>query len=170
MAYIARRKRFDQQLHGAIKSARFAPAARERADALVAQEMSDKVVDPNEDRSLAAGTTSRRERHFLAYDPAPALRRLMVPVLALNGSLDVQVPARENLAAIRHALAGNPRATIVELPGMNHLLQEAKSGAANEYNGIEQAMSPRALALVCDRVERWSGPPGSGQVAPPAAH
>jgi len=168
--YIARRKRFDQRLYDTINAADSARAARERADALVAQGVRDKVVDPNEARSLAADTTSRWERYFLAYDPAPALRKLTVPVLALNGSLDVQVPARENLAAMRRALAANPRATIVELRGMNHLLQDATSGAPDEYNGIEETMSPRALALVCDWVKRWSGPPGSGQVAQTAAH
>src|SRR6185437_9774340 len=93
--------RFDQRLYDTINAADSARAARERADALVAQGERDKVVDTNEARSLAADTTSRWERYFLAYDPAPALRKLTVPVLALNGSLDVQVPARENLAAMR---------------------------------------------------------------------
>lgn len=77
-----------------------------------------------------------------------------MPVLVLNGSLDLQVPAREDLAAMHEALAHNPRATIVELSGMNHLLQDAKTGAPNEYDGIEETMSPRALALICDWVKR----------------
>ena len=34
-------------------------------------------------------------RWFLRYDPAPALRATRVPVLALNGGLDLQVPADE---------------------------------------------------------------------------
>lgn len=160
--YIARRKAFDQRLYDAIIAAPSSLAARQRADALVAQGVKDKVVDPNEAQSLAADTTSHWERYFLAYDPAPALRRLTVPVLVLNGSLDLQVPARENLAAMRQALAHNPRATIVEMPGMNHLLQDAKTGAPNEYNDIEETMSPRALALICDWVKRWSGSPGKG--------
>src|SRR5690606_32585342 len=32
-------------------------------------------------------------RYFLRYDPVPNLARIEVPVLALSGSLDVQVPA-----------------------------------------------------------------------------
>ena len=156
-SYIARRKVFDQHLYDAIVAAPSAQAARARADVLVAQGVRDKVVDPNEAKTLAADTTSRWERYFLAYDPAPALRRLKVPVLVLNGSLDLQVPAREDLAAMRKALAHNPRATIVELLGMNHLLQDAKTGAPNEYDGIEETMSPKALTLICDWVKRWSG-------------
>ena len=68
----------------------------------------------------------------------------------LNGSLDVQVPARENLAAAREALKNNPQATIIELPGMNHLLQDAKTGAPNEYGDIEETVSPAALEVITD--------------------
>jgi uncharacterized protein len=160
--YIARRKLFDQNLYDAIIAAPTAQAARERADILVAQGIKDKVVDPNEAQSLASDSTSPWERYFLAYDPAPTLRKLTVPVLAINGSLDLQVPAREDLAVMRQALAHNPHATIVEMPGMNHLLQDAKTGAPNEYNGIEETMSPRALNLICDWVKRWGGLPRKG--------
>src|SRR5262245_15362692 len=43
-------------------------------------------------------------RHFLDYDPRPALRKVTCPVLALNGEKDVQVPANVNLQAIAAAL------------------------------------------------------------------
>jgi hypothetical protein len=72
--------------------------------------------------------------------------------LALNGSLDVQVPPKEDLAAIGHALKANRDATIVELPGMNHLLQDARTGAPSEYNDIEETISPVALKLISDWV------------------
>jgi pimeloyl-ACP methyl ester carboxylesterase len=71
-----------------------------------------------------------------------------VPVLVLNGSLDVPAPAKENLASARQALKNNPKATVVELPGMNHLLQDAKTVAPNEYNDIEETMSPAALKTI----------------------
>lgn len=73
-----------------------------------------------------------------------------MPVLVLNGSLDVQVPAKENLAAAREALRNNSTATVIELPGMNHLLQDARTGAPSEYNDIEETMSPAALKLITD--------------------
>ena len=34
---------------------------------------------------------------FVRLDPREALRRVKCPVLALNGSLDLQVPPKENL-------------------------------------------------------------------------
>jgi uncharacterized protein len=148
--YIARRKVFDQELYTAILSAPSELAALERAKALVAEGVAEKIVDANEAETLPKDDTMPWERYFLAYDPAPTLARLTVPVLALNGSLDVQVPAKENLAAAREALKKNSKATVMELAGMNHLLQDAKTGAPSEYNDIEETMSPTALKIITD--------------------
>lgn len=152
--YIARRRLFDQELYSAILSAPSESAALDRAKALVARGVADKLVDANEAESLPKDDTSRWERHFLAYDPAPTLARLTVPVLVLNGSLDVQVPAKENLDAARQALKNNSHATVMELRGMNHLLQDAKTGAPSEYNDIEETMSPTALKIITDWLSR----------------
>ena len=89
-------------------------------------------------------------RFFLAYDPAPTLRQVKCPVLALNGSLDLQVPPKEDLAAIKAALAANPHATVEELPGLNHLFQTAKTGGPGEYGEIEETIAPAALAVIGD--------------------
>ena len=78
----------------------------------------------------------------MRYDPAPALRATRVPVLALNGALDLQVPADENLAGIERALraGGNRDVTVEKLPGLNHLFQPARTGAPSEYSEIEETM------------------------------
>jgi len=62
-------------------------------------------------------------RFFLSYDPAPALRKVTCPVLALNGEKDVQVPPKVNLPAIRRALeeGGNRHFEVEELPGLLRL-------------------------------------------------
>ncbi len=146
--YISKRKVFDQKLFEAMMAAPSEAAALASAKGLVAAGVADKTIDPAEADSLPEDVSRPWERYFLAYDPAPALRKLTVPVLALNGSLDVQVQAEENLAAIRTALKANPNATIRELPGMNHLLQTAGTGAPSEYNDIEETMSPAALDLI----------------------
>ena len=84
---------------------------------------------------------------FIKYDPVPMLKKVQCPVLALNGSKDLQVPPFENLAAIREAFAesGNKKLTAVELPGLNHLFQEITTGSPAEYAKIEQTFSPKAL-------------------------
>jgi fermentation-respiration switch protein FrsA (DUF1100 family) len=92
-------------------------------------------------------------RYFLTHDPAPVLRRVQVPVLALNGALDRQVPAAENLGAIRAALAAgrNRDHTETTLAGLNHLFQTAGTGLPNEYGVIEETVAPAAL----DAVTAW---------------
>jgi fermentation-respiration switch protein FrsA (DUF1100 family) len=97
--------------------------------------------------------TSPWFRYFLTYDPATALRKVTCPVLAINGSLDKQVLADQNLPAIHKALqeAGNKHAEIDELPGLNHLFQTAKNGAPSEYAQIEETMSPLAL----EKIAAW---------------
>lgn len=91
-------------------------------------------------------------RYFLTYDPAPTLTQVHCPVLALDGSLDLQVPPSENLAAIGAALkaGGNADVTTTELPGLNHLFQRAKTGAPSEYGQIEETLAPVLLATVGD--------------------
>ncbi len=89
-------------------------------------------------------------QYFMKYDPVPNWQAIRVPLLAINGSLDLQVPAEANLAAIREATRGNPDATIVELPGLNHLFQTAATGALGEYATIEETFAPAALELIGD--------------------
>ncbi len=87
-------------------------------------------------------------RSFLAYDPAPALVALDIPVLALVGSLDLQVSAEENIPALDDALAANPAATVMELAGLNHLFQTATTGAVSEYAWIEETFAPSAIDII----------------------
>jgi fermentation-respiration switch protein FrsA (DUF1100 family) len=92
-------------------------------------------------------------RHFLSYDPRPTLEQVTVPVLAINGEKDLQVPAEINLTEIAAALerGGNPDATALMLPGLNHLFQEADTGSPSEYAQIPETMNPAAL----DAVSSW---------------
>jgi len=86
-------------------------------------------------------------KYFIQYDPAPTLEKVKCPVLALDGSKDLQVPPEIDLAAIKTALekGGNKEVTTVELPNLNHLFQECKTGSPSEYATIEQTFSPLAL-------------------------
>ena len=94
--------------------------------------------------------TSPWFRYFIAYDPAPALRRVTCPVLALDGSKDLQVPPQENLAAIRTALTagGNTHIQTIEFPNLNHLFQTATTGSPSEYATIEETIAPVVLTTI----------------------
>jgi len=89
---------------------------------------------------------------FIRSDPAPVLDKVRVPVLAINGGLDMQVPAAGNLPAIKAALAGDADVTTLELPGLNHLLQMSKTGSPDEYATIEETIDPAALKIITDWV------------------
>jgi pimeloyl-ACP methyl ester carboxylesterase len=94
-------------------------------------------------------------RTFLTLDPRTFLSRVEVPVLALNGARDWQVPPSANLPEMRKALAhDHGGVTVQEMPGLNHLFQTAKTGSPTEYAEIEETMSPAVLTLVSDWIAR----------------
>jgi pimeloyl-ACP methyl ester carboxylesterase len=86
-------------------------------------------------------------QYFIKYDPSIILQKVKCPVLALNGSNDLQVPAKINLDAIKKGLekGGNKKVTAIEIPKLNHLFQESETGSLMEYDKIEQTFSPIAL-------------------------
>ncbi len=92
-------------------------------------------------------------RYFIKFNPDHYLSKIKIPVLALNGSKDFQVPAKDNLAAIKKSLtkAGNKNFEIAEMEGLNHLFQECKTGAFSEYADIEQTISPKVL----EKMSSW---------------
>jgi len=91
--------------------------------------------------------------YFIKYNPKLALEKVKCPVLALNGEKDLQVPPKENLAAIKNALhkGGNKNVTTKELLNLNHLFQESETGAPAEYGTIEQTFAPIAL----EEIKNW---------------
>jgi pimeloyl-ACP methyl ester carboxylesterase len=91
-------------------------------------------------------------RFFLTYDPAPTLARVRVPILAISGELDLQVPPKQNVPVMRRVLeeSGNPDYTVEVLPGLNHLFQTATTGLPAEYANIEETIAPAALQLISD--------------------
>lgn len=88
--------------------------------------------------------------YFLQYKPTENWSRIKIPVLALNGSLDLQVSAKPNLEAIKIALtkAGNKHFKTEEIAGLNHLFQTAKTGSVEEYGEITETISPKILDIV----------------------
>jgi pimeloyl-ACP methyl ester carboxylesterase len=91
-------------------------------------------------------------RYFVMFDPQPVLKHVKVPVLALNGELDLQVAWKENLDLIGAGLkaGGNQDVTIKAFPKLNHLFQTSQTGQLSEYQKIEETMSPEVLKTVSD--------------------
>jgi uncharacterized protein len=80
----------------------------------------------------------RQQSYF--YDPAPTLRQLAVPVLALFGELDNNIVAEKNRAAWETALkaGGHRDYTLRILPNANHLQWEAKTGSNAEMASLQR--------------------------------
>jgi uncharacterized protein len=140
-----------------LQNALYAAASVEGDDAAVEMRLGAALTDdmlaaagagPGAREALLAQARNPWFRYFVRYDPAPVLARIRVPVLAINGSLDRQVLPAENLAGIRAAMAGNRDLTVIELPGLNHLFQTARTGAVGEYAEIEETMAPVALETI----------------------
>jgi pimeloyl-ACP methyl ester carboxylesterase len=84
----------------------------------------------------------RTMRAFYFYDPAPTLRRLRTPTLAMFGELDNNILAEKNRAAWEAALkdAGNRDYTLVILPKANHAQWEARIGSNAEMKSLQRAV------------------------------
>ena len=89
-------------------------------------------------------------RFFLSYDPAPNWMLLRCPTLAIWGGNDVQVLPHLNLQKIERALARNSKvdATLSIIPELNHMLQTSETGLPEEYEKIEETISPIALNTI----------------------
>lgn len=86
---------------------------------------------------------------FIQQDPTPWLKKTRCPVLALNGSLDCQVVAAQNLPAIGRLLR-HPDSKTIELPGLNHLFQNAPTGNPLEYGLLDETFDPATLGIISD--------------------
>jgi len=63
--------------------------------------------------------------------------------MALNGTKDIQVDCRTNLAALRKGL-GETNVIKAE-DGLNHLFQHCTTGEVSEYKQIEETFSPAVI-------------------------
>lgn len=98
-------------------------------------------------------------RNLLSIDPGVFLRKVQVPLLAINGKKDVQVAYQENLDAIHSALneGGNSQVTTKAFDDLNHLFQKCKTGATSEYGTIDETFNPAALNAVSTWIRKTCG-------------
>lgn len=92
-------------------------------------------------------------KYFLAFNPQTYLSKVKCPLLAINGTLDMQVSSESNLKGIKESMikAGNKNFEIFPIKNLNHLLQLAKTGSLAEYAQLEETVNPQAL----DKVAVW---------------
>jgi pimeloyl-ACP methyl ester carboxylesterase len=147
---VARTLAFNKQTYAIVREEKDPAALEAKLNELVRSTSTGAALPPAAVQAQVHMLISPWFRYFLDYDPVPALRKNMCPVLALNGEKDLQVPPKENLAKIRQALedSGNKDFQTTELPGLNHLFQHCPTGTPTEYGGIEETLAPEALEAI----------------------
>ncbi len=105
---------------------------------------------------------ARWHREYLAFDPAPALARIRVPVLAVTGGKDIQVDPGD-LAAIADAVAGPVE--VRRIPDLTHVLRRDPSAPSlSAYRKLlRRPTDPEVLDLVAHWVSRNAPPPGTAR-------
>jgi pimeloyl-ACP methyl ester carboxylesterase len=131
-----------------------------RTDAVRAQRKNlSKIMASADDviRVQGARVNARWVRDFVGYDPAPALKQLTVPVLAITGGHDLQVPP-DDVAAIGR-LVGGPFEGHV-LGDLSHMLRPdpGSLGPRGYRRAARLPVSPEVLGLITAWVTRtWGG-------------
>ena len=89
-------------------------------------------------------------KHFVTLDVRPLLGGINCPVLALNGTKDMQVEAESNLGALRSGLPDNPCNKFETVEGVNHMFQHCQTGMTTEYRDIEETFAPEVLETLVE--------------------
>lgn len=100
--------------------------------------------------AMAQTLSSNWWKYFAAYNPQPTLQKVKCPVLAINGSADIQVPAAANLNGIEKSLkkGGNKHFTTKQFEGLNHLFQKCTKCTVPEYGELETTIEPAVLETI----------------------
>ncbi|GAB4165516.1 MAG: hypothetical protein Tsb0033_27300 [Winogradskyella sp.] len=89
---------------------------------------------------------------FLYYDPSKDLEKFKVPVLALFGGLDFQVPIHQNKDRMENALLkSGTEYQFRTFDSANHFFQKATTGSRDEYEILEK----RFVDGFLDTISSW---------------
>jgi alpha/beta superfamily hydrolase len=131
-----------------------------RTDAVRAQQKNQaRIVASDDDVMRLQGTkvAARWARDFIAYDPAPVLRQIAVPVLAVTGGHDLQVPP-EDIETIGTLVQGPYTGRVAG--DLSHLLRPdpGRKGLAGYPRSVREPVSPEVLGLITGWVSCHWGP------------
>lgn len=115
-----------------------------------------------EETFVEGGLKQAMSTEFLSiirHDPQQFYPKIKCPVLALNGSRDIQVLPELNLKGWENGLkqAGNHRITTRSFEGLNHLFQHCKACTVPEYGQITETISPEVLDVITSWVQQQTG-------------
>jgi len=143
---------------------RMPPAARlvlrlMRTDAVKAQRKNQaRIMASSADviRMQGVRVNARWVRDFVRYDPSVALARIAVPVLAITGGHDLQVPP-DDAMAIGKLVRGPFEGHVVG--DLSHMLRPDPDsvGPRGYRRATRQPVSPEVLTIITDWIQRHWG-------------
>jgi len=86
------------------------------------------------------------QKFFIDYDPTTAIVATHCPVMAINGTKDMQVVPELNFTVMERQLPKNEKNLLKTYEGLNHLFQHCTTGYPDEYGQIEETISEEVLA------------------------
>lgn len=96
-------------------------------------------------RKIVEASGKAWENFFISYDPAQDIAATRCPVMAINGTKDMQVMPELNFSVIQKQLPVNNKNLLKTYDGLNHLFQHCTTGYTDEYNRIEETISEDVL-------------------------
>jgi uncharacterized protein len=124
--------------------------AAQQIEARSADVPAEQRLTPEQVEAQVKAELSPSFRSYVLHDPAPSLRALDVPLLALYGDSDGSARAQGE-STMRALLAGNPDATVQTLPGIDRDMRRAEAEQVGDWATRKAAMDP----LVLDLIRGW---------------
>ena len=87
-------------------------------------------------------------RYFLDYDPRNDLAASRIPLFAIYGALDLQVPPDQSIPVLEKINANHGKIDIRTFPELNHLFQHATTGLPSEYGMIAETLAPEVMLAI----------------------
>ena len=155
--YAERTRRFRESVSSSDASVRLQGGAISQAKEFVGKLCADEglKLPPQFVSNLEAVASSKSLwlDWFVAYNPEEAVGKIKCPVMAVNGSYDMQVPSEDNLGVLRKLLPAGGKHFIKEYPELNHLFQHCTRETSLSYEEIEETISLEVL----EDIVKWIG-------------
>jgi pimeloyl-ACP methyl ester carboxylesterase len=92
---------------------------------------------------------------FVNFYSEDYLKKIKVPILAVNGSRDIQVPPVSNQKGFNEHFSkkSKPKSKAIIVQGLNHLMQTCKKCDITEYGELEESFSPEVLKIMSDWIK-----------------
>lgn len=114
------------------------------------REQSKQMVESEQYLTSMLNALTPYYKGFLRTTPSDFIPDITCPILAINGSKDMQVEADTNLEIFKTLAPIPEHVTIIKVEGLNHLFLPSKTGLPQEYFHLQPGFSPEVLRIVSD--------------------